>query len=165
LITLDTYRVAAVDQLRTYAEIIDLPLEVVATPEEMREAIARLADLDLILLDTAGLSPGDPAKIHELEALLGEVAADEVHLVLSCASSSATLARAAEYFRTVGANRLILTKVDEAQGLGNLLPLLCDGHWPLSYLSGGQEVPGDIAVANAARLAGWILPDVLQPAA
>ncbi|MCB1707021.1 MAG: 50S ribosome-binding GTPase, partial [Halioglobus sp.] len=84
LVTVDTYRVAAVEQLRTYADIIDLPMEVVSTPREMREAIARLSDLDLVLVDTAGRSPRDQIKIQELKSLLNEARADEVHLVQSC---------------------------------------------------------------------------------
>src|SRR5262249_3288597 len=83
LITVDTYRVAAVEQLRTYADIIDLPMEVVATPREMREAVARMSHLDLILMDTAGRSPRDEVKIQELKSMLSEAEPDEVHLVLS----------------------------------------------------------------------------------
>ena len=71
LITVDTYRVAAVEQLRTYADIIDLPMEVVATPREMREAVARMSDLDLVLMDTAGRSPRDEVKIQELQVDAG----------------------------------------------------------------------------------------------
>ena len=70
LITVDTYRVAAVEQLRTYADIIDLPMEVVATPREMREAVARMSHLDLVLMDTAGRSPRDEVKIQELKSML-----------------------------------------------------------------------------------------------
>ena len=83
LITVDTYRIAAVEQLRTYADIIDLPMQVVSTPREMREAVGRMENLDLILLDTAGRSPKDEVRIQELRAFLTEADADEVHLVLS----------------------------------------------------------------------------------
>ncbi|HMP07065.1 MAG TPA: flagellar biosynthesis protein FlhF, partial [Lacipirellulaceae bacterium] len=92
LITVDTYRIAAVEQLRTYADIIDLPMEVVSTPREMREAVQRLRSLDLILMDTAGRSPRDEVKIQELRSLLAEAAPDEVHLVLSAAASARSLA-------------------------------------------------------------------------
>ena len=78
LITVDTYRIAAVEQLRTYADIIDLPMQVVSTPREMREAVRRMDDLDLILLDTAGRSPKDEVKIQELRSFLTEAGADEV---------------------------------------------------------------------------------------
>ena len=82
LITVDTYRIAAVEQLRTYADIIDLPMEIVSTPREMHQAVARMADLDLILMDTAGRSPRDEVKIQELKSMLAEAEPDEVHLVL-----------------------------------------------------------------------------------
>ncbi len=87
LITVDTYRVAAVEQLRTYADIIDLPMEVVATPREMREAVGRMNHLDLVLMDTAGRSPRDEVKIQELKSMLAEAEPDEVHLVLSSTSA------------------------------------------------------------------------------
>jgi len=73
LITVDTYRIAAVEQLRTYADIIDLPMQVVSTPREMREAVGRMENLDLILLDTAGRSPKDEVRIQELRAFLTSV--------------------------------------------------------------------------------------------
>lgn len=157
LVTVDTYRIAAVDQLRTYADIIDLPMEVVATPREMRDAMVRLKGLDLILMDTAGRSPQDDIKIQELKSILAEAQPDEVHLVLSSASGSAQLMKTIRRFAEVGTTALLLTKLDESTGLGNLLPLLRDGQRPLSYLTNGQNVPDDIEPANARRLARWIL--------
>ena len=157
LITVDTYRIAAVEQLRTYADIIDLPMEVVATPREMREAVARMADLDLILMDTAGRSPRDEVKIQELKSMLAEAAPDEVHLVLSSVASAGSLAKTAEQFAAVGTTALVLTKLDEAASLGNLLPLVRGSRLPLSYLTDGQNVPDDIAPADAGRLARLIL--------
>ena len=124
LITVDTYRIAAVEQLRTYADIIDLPMAVVSTPREMREAVARMNDLELILMDTAGRSPRDEVKIQELKSMLSEAGADEVHLVLSSTAGAASLVRTAEQFAAVGTTALVLTKLDEVSGLGNLLPLL-----------------------------------------
>ncbi len=157
LITVDTYRIAAVEQLRTYADIIDLPMRVVATPHEMRDAVESMSNLDLVLLDTAGRSPQDEVKLQELEAFLTEADADEVHLVLSSGASAATLTRTAQRFRGVGATSLILTKLDEAGGLGNILPLLRSCKLPLSYLTNGQNVPDDIAPAERRRLARQVL--------
>ncbi len=157
LITVDTYRIAAVEQLRTYADIIDLPMQVVSTPREMREAVRRMADLDLILLDTAGRSPKDDVRIQELRAFVSEADADEVHLVLSAMTGARTLQQTAERFAAVGATALILTKLDEASSLGNLLSLLRFSKLPLSYLTNGQNVPDDIETANAQRLARLIL--------
>ncbi|MEX0818880.1 MAG: AAA family ATPase, partial [Pirellulaceae bacterium] len=157
LITVDTYRIAAVEQLRTYADIIDLPMEVVSTPREMRTAIARLSDLDLILMDTAGRSPQDDLRIQELKALLNEAHADEVHVVLSSVASPASMKQAAERFLEVGATSLLLTKLDESTGLGSILPVLRSSKLPVSYLTNGQNVPEDIASADRGKLARNIL--------
>ncbi|MHB0955750.1 MAG: flagellar biosynthesis protein FlhF [Pirellulaceae bacterium] len=157
LITVDTYRIAAVEQLRTYADIIDLPMEVVSTPREMRQAVERLADLDLILMDTAGRSPRDEVKIQELKSMLAEAEADEVHLVLSSVTSLENMKKTARQFLDVGVTALVLTKLDEATGLGNLVPLLRSCHLPLSYVTNGQNVPDDIEPADRRRLTRNIL--------
>jgi flagellar biosynthesis protein FlhF len=157
LITVDTYRIAAVEQLRTYADIIDLPMQVVSTPREMREAVGRMENLDLILLDTAGRSPKDEVRIQELRAFLTEADADEVHLVLSSVAGPRVLDQTAERFAAVGTTSLIITKLDEASGLGNILPLVRASGLPLSYLTNGQNVPDDIEVAESMRVARLIL--------
>ncbi len=157
LVTVDTYRIAAVEQLRTYAEIIDLPMKVVTNPLEMRRALDELVGLDLVLIDTAGRSPRDELQIQELKRLLVEARVDEVHLVLSLTSSLRSLLASAEKFASANATSLILTKLDEAAGLGNLLALAEEVPLPISYLTTGQDVPGDIEPARADRLARLIL--------
>jgi flagellar biosynthesis protein FlhF len=157
LITVDTFRIAAVEQLRTYADIIDLPMHVVSTPREMRDAVNSLSSMDLVLLDTAGRSPHDDVKIQELKSFLVEAAADEVHLVLSATAGASSLEKMARQFGQVGTTHLLLTKLDEASSLGNLLPLVRTSKLPLSYLTDGQSVPDDIAPADAARLARVVL--------
>jgi flagellar biosynthesis protein FlhF len=163
LITVDTYRIAAVEQLRTYADIIDLPMEVVSTPREMRQAVQRLSDLDLILMDTAGRSPHDDVKIQELKSMLVEAEADEVHLVLSSVNSVENMKKTARQFAEVGVTSLVLTKLDEATGLGNLIPLLRSCRLPLSYVTNGQNVPDDIEPADRRRLTRLMLSLEQQP--
>jgi flagellar biosynthesis protein FlhF len=157
LITVDTYRVAAVEQLRTYADIIDLPMEVVATPREMREAVTRMSHLDLVLMDTAGRSPRDEVKIQELKSMLSEAEPDEVHLVLSSTAGAKSLITTAERFADVGTTALLLTKLDEAHSLGHLVSLVRECRLPLSYLTDGQNVPDDIQVAERRDLAAKLL--------
>jgi flagellar biosynthesis protein FlhF len=157
LITVDTYRVAAVEQLRTYADIIDLPMEVVATPREMREAVTRMNHLDLVLMDTAGRSPRDDVKIQELKSMLGEAEPDEVHLVLSSTAGAKSLVATAERFAEVGTTSLLLTKIDEAHSLGHLVSLVRAVRLPVSYLTDGQNVPDDIQVAEAGAVARMLL--------
>jgi flagellar biosynthesis protein FlhF len=157
LITVDTYRVAAVEQLRTYADIIDLPMEVVATPREMREAVGRMNHLDLVLMDTAGRSPRDEVKIQELKSMLAEAEPDEVHLVLSSTASAKGLIGAAERFADVGTTALLLTKLDEATSLGHLIGLVRECRLPISYITDGQNVPDDIQTAECRELARLML--------
>jgi flagellar biosynthesis protein FlhF len=132
-------------------------MQVVSTPREMREAVGRMDNLDLILLDTAGRSPKDEVRIQELRAFLTEAEAHEVHLVLSSVASARVLEQTAERFAAVGTTSLILTKLDEATGLGNILPLVRSSKLPLSYLTNGQNVPDDIEVAESMRIARLIL--------
>ncbi|HQU45836.1 MAG TPA: flagellar biosynthesis protein FlhF, partial [Pirellulales bacterium] len=150
-------RIAAVEQLRTYADIIDLPMQVVATAAEMRQAVRGMADLDLVLLDTAGRSPKDEVKLQELAALVEEAQPHEVHLVLSSVANASVLTRTAERFAAVGTTALVLTKLDEAAGLGQLLPLLRESRLPVSYVTHGQNVPDDIAIADVRRLSRQIV--------
>lgn len=157
LITVDTYRVAAVEQLRTYADIIDLPMEVVATPREMREAIGRMSHLDLVLMDTAGRSPRDEVRIQELKSMLAEAEPDDVHLVLSGTAGAKSLMTSAERFAGVGTTAVLLTKLDEATSLGHLASLIRSCRLPVSYLTDGQNVPDDIQVADARKLAPILL--------
>lgn len=157
LITVDTYRIAAVEQLRTYADIIDLPMYVVSTPRQLREASRQWEGLDLVLMDTAGRSPRDEIKLQELKAFLQEAHTDEVHLVLSTTASARALVETARQFQSVGITALLLTKLDEASALGHVFSLLRSARLPVSYLTNGQNVPEDIEVAQPERLARWIV--------
>jgi len=155
--TPDTYRIAAVDQLRTYAEILGLPIEVAASPREAAEACARLGEVDVILIDTAGRSQNDCMKLSELRAFLAAAAPDETHLVLSATAGARTLAREAEAFGQLGVDRLALTKLDEAAAFGTLVSLVAAFGKPLSFLTHGQEVPDHIEEARGTRLATLLL--------
>lgn len=157
LVTVDTYRIAAVEQLRTYAEIIDLPMQVVTTPMEMRRALDEFSGMDLVLIDTAGRSPRDELQINELKSLLADADVDEVQLVLSMTASLPSLVSTVERFSSVGTSSLILTKLDEAHELGSLLNLARDVQLPISYLTTGQDVPDDIEPAETHRMARLVL--------
>jgi len=168
LITIDTYRIAAVDQLRTYAEIIDVPLSVVTTPNELKDALAGMRQLDVVLIDTAGRSQRDQAKIEELRQFFDVIRPDEVHLVLSSTCGPAVLAQTTERFRGVGFDRVIFTKLDEAVGFGVILTCLEKVGAQLSYVTTGQDVPDDIHVGERRALARLILaarPRGSQPTA
>ncbi len=157
LITADTYRIAAVEQLRTYAGIIGLPLEVVSTPAEMGQALERMKHLDAVVIDTAGRSPRSADRLDELAALLAVARPNETHLVLASTSSQRTLLHAAERFAGVETDRLIFTKLDEAVSYGGLLNVVAEIGRPVSYVTTGQEVPHQIEVCDAHRLAGLVM--------
>jgi flagellar biosynthesis protein FlhF len=157
LVTVDTYRVAAVEQLRTYADIIDLPMKVVTSPREMRRALEELSGMDLVLIDTAGRSPRDELKIQELKSFLAEAQVNEVHLVLSLVSSARNLAAIAEQFSPAGTTSVVFTKLDEAVEMGVLLSAARQIPLPISYLTTGQDVPDDIEAAEASRISRLVL--------
>ncbi len=156
-VTADTYRIAAVEQLRTYAEIIGVPCEVVYTPAEMRQALASHDGRDLVLIDTAGRSPRSSMHMAELRAFLEAAQVDETHLVLSMTTRPRDLLEIVERFSPCGVNRLIFSKLDETSRLGAILGVTSAVKVPISYVTYGQNVPEDIEVADAAQLARWIL--------
>ena len=157
LVTCDTYRIAAVDQLRTYAAIIGLPLEVALTPGEMNRAAERLRDCDVVLIDTAGRGPNDTARLGELQQVLAAADPHEVHLVLSSTASERVLLRQAEAFAEVGADRIVLTKLDEAVSFGVLVNVMQAVGKELSFITTGQEVPDHIEEGRSRRLAELVL--------
>lgn len=157
LITSDTYRIAAVEQLRTYANIIGLPLEVAMTPSDMRRAIQRLSQRDVILIDTAGRSPSDAGRLKELRAFLDAAEPHETHLVLSGASSESVMVSAAERFGVAKPDRVIFTKLDESVGFGVMVNAARRIGIKLSFLTTGQEVPDHLEPGRPERLATLIL--------
>lgn len=157
LVTCDTYRIAAVEQLRTYANIIGLRLNVALTPPEMASCCSSLNDCDVVLIDTAGRSQHDGDRLTELSALLQAAKPHETHLVLSGASSESVLLRAAERFSVAQPNRVILTKLDETVSFGVLVNVAHRVGASLSYITTGQEVPDHIEPGRADRLARLVL--------
>lgn len=162
LITSDTYRIAAVDQLRTYATIIGIPLSVALTPCEMRAAIEEHAAADVILIDTAGRSPSDGRRLNELRDFLDAARPHQTHLVLSSVASEAALLRTAERFSPLAPGMVIFTKLDEAASLGVLVNVARRTKARLSYVTTGQEVPDDIEPSRPDRIARLVLDGALS---
>ncbi|MFA6134533.1 MAG: flagellar biosynthesis protein FlhF [Phycisphaerae bacterium] len=157
LITIDTYRIAAVDQLKIYAQIIDVPLKTVLTPAEIVEAIASMSDRDVILIDTAGRSQNDRLRLNQLRSFLVAAQPEQVHLVMSATASRTTATRIIESFMPLGAGQLIMTKLDEAGTFGMVLNVTATSKMALSYVTTGQEVPDDISAASPRHLANMIV--------
>mgnify|MGYP000114972320 CR=1 FL=1 len=160
LVTVDTYRIAAVEQLKTYAEIIGVPVEVAYTPRELERALERLAGVDLILIDTAGRNHKNSMQMSEMKAFVQAADPDEVHLVLSSTTNDRDFPEILARFGEVGYDRLVITKLDETDHPGTLLNLRRMTDKPCSYFTDGQSVPDDIREADPGFLADLILGGV-----
>ncbi len=156
LITADTYRVAAVEQLKTFGEIIGVPVDVVMTPSGLREALSQHADKELIFIDTAGRSPQHELHMSELRAFLDRAQADLTLLAMSATTNTTDQIRVLNRFAPL-ATHLIFTKLDETMSPGNLLNVIDQTSLPVAYLTTGQNVPDDIEAATPARLTRYIL--------
>ncbi|APG27334.1 flagellar biosynthesis protein FlhF [Syntrophotalea acetylenivorans] len=157
LVTIDTYRIAAVEQLKVYGELMNVPVEVVITPEQLQEVFARHQDKDLILIDTAGRSPKDEVSITELNKFLGPESATENHLVLAASTRDSELQSTVVNFGRLPLHSLVFTKLDECDQRGSLLNVPLHQDLPLSYLTNGQRVPEDLLVADPAAVAGFVI--------
>ncbi|MDR0381822.1 MAG: flagellar biosynthesis protein FlhF [Oscillospiraceae bacterium] len=157
IITTDTYRIAAVEQLRTYAEILSVPISVVYAPEEMEAALGGQEQCDVVFIDTAGKSPNDPTLEPELRALLAASGADEVHLVLSAATSYTSCLNIVKTYSFLENFKLLFTKMDETPVWGMLLNLKMLTNRAVSYMAAGQTVPDDIEVMDVCKVAGRLL--------
>jgi flagellar biosynthesis protein FlhF len=157
LITVDTFRIAAVEQLRTYARIMDVPVRVALSAEDFKRAVDEFSDRDLILVDTAGQSPRDEQALGELMALFPEEVETEVHLVLSVTTRTRDLEDILRHYQPVKVGRLVLTKLDETRCHGPILHLPLVSKLPLSYLTIGQNVPDDIEPVGPDTVAHYLL--------
>ncbi len=157
LITIDTYRIAAVEQLRIYADIINIPLEVVLTVHEMKRALEKLKGKDLILIDTAGRSQNNKMQMSELKAFLEVIDPDETHLVLSTITNYQNVMDTIDKFKYLDFDKLLFTKLDEAVNFGLILSVITKVSKSLSYLTMGQNVPDDIEIGDSRYVAELIL--------
>ncbi len=152
LITIDTYRIAAVEHLKTYGDIINLPVEVVYTPSDLNQSIANLKDCDLILIDTAGRSPHNQAMMDELQRFLANSQIGVILLVVSATTKYQDMQTIAENFSKIAFTHLVFTKLDETSSLGPIVSLAMNIKRPISYFTNGQNVPDDIEIAKPNKL-------------
>ena len=152
LITADTYRIAAVDQLKTYADILGLPVSVVYSSLEIKAAIEKYKDKDIVLIDTAGRVPKEKEQFDELKNLVIAAEADEVYLVLSSTPSMPICNQIIDSYDFLENYKLIFTKLDETPVIGVLLNARHYTNKSLSYITTGQSVPDDIEVVDTGKL-------------
>ena len=160
LITADTYRVAATDQIRTFANLLEVPIQVVYTTEEMQRAIKDFAEYEYIYIDTTGRSQNDTENVQQIQEILEGADPHEMHLVLSATTSTATLRAIANRFSLLPITDLLISKTDEAEAVGSVLSMLQQFSWPVSYFTNGQHVPEDIMVGTSAGYCELLFGDL-----
>ncbi len=161
LITTDTYRIGAVEQLRQYAQILRLPLEVAYRPEDLKRIVDQHRDQDLILIDTAGRNPKHREAMEELKDFMTAHPKIENHLLLSATTKESDLEGIVERYRSIPIASYIFTKIDETTHYIPLFNLLLRYKRPISYLTVGQNVPEDIEQATKSRVANMVLDTLL----
>lgn len=157
LITADTFRIAAVEQLKTYSEILGIPLTVIYEPEEIREALKKYKDKDFVLVDTAGRSHKSDELKNDLDNLLKHLKNPEIFLVISLTTGYKDIVSILNSYEFLKDYKLLFTKLDEASSLGNILNVRAHTGKPLSYFAIGQSVPDDIEIANVDRVVNFIV--------
>ncbi|MCI9420558.1 MAG: flagellar biosynthesis protein FlhF [Eubacterium sp.] len=159
LVTADTYRIAAVEQLKTYANILSVPLSVVYRPEELGEMIEELEQYDMCLIDTAGCSHKNKEQLDELSRLLDQIPISkrEVYLVMNAGTKCSDLKQISDIYSKITDYSLIFTKLDETSSAGIMLNMRMHTNRPLSYVTWGQNVPDDIGMVDNQKIAKKLL--------
>lgn len=159
LLTTDTYRIAATEQLHTYAEILDVPFRVIYTPEELNQAREEWKDYDIILADTAGHSPNNQEQHDDLKHFIDSVEDTEkdLYLVVSATTKYRDLLKIVDSYKDLKHVKIIFTKLDETTTFGNILNLRMYTNAKLSYITSGQNVPDDISLLDAQKIVRKLL--------
>lgn len=159
-LTADTYRIAAAEQLRTYANILDTPLNIIYSAEELNQAIEKLEDFDAILVDTAGFSHKNQNQKEDIKKLIQSVNIQydsEIYLVLSATTKYKDLVEITDVYREISNYKIIFTKLDETTTYGNILNIKLYSKAEVSYITNGQNVPDDIELFNSQKIVKRLL--------
>lgn len=157
LITIDTYRIGAVDQLKTYAEIMNLPFKVVNTIKEMEESVESLSYCDVILIDTTGRSSKNTMQLSELRVYVQNAKPDHTALVLSGTTKNRDIDTILNGYEELRYDKIIITKLDETTVYGGIFNIINKANKPVSFITTGQNVPDDIKIPTKERLIKLIL--------
>ena len=159
-LTADTYRIAATEQLRVYANILDAPMSIIYSAEEMNAAIERVSEYDLIFVDTAGFSHKNEEQREDIKKLVNGLDLKyekEVYLVLSATTKYKDLMEIVDIYREIAEYKIIFTKLDETTSFGNILNIRLYSGADLSYMTNGQSVPDDLEVFNTQMVVKQLL--------
>ena len=148
IINTDTFRIGAQEQLQTYADILDVPLQIVYQLEELDETMAALSERDIIFIDTAGKKPSDEQHREDLLDIIKRVKPEDILLCISATTSYAAIKEIIDAYSFLGDYKLLMTKVDETKFRGNMLNVCWYAQKPLAYVTTGQNVPDDIEILN-----------------
>ncbi|RQD67773.1 MAG: flagellar biosynthesis protein FlhF [Tindallia sp. MSAO_Bac2] len=162
MISADTYRIAAVEQLKTYSDILNIPLEVIYNASEIHEALNRLKDKDIIMIDTAGRNHKEEAQLNELKTLLDTIPKKEVYLLLSCTTRNHDIQSILKHYEFLEDYKIIITKIDEASAFGPVLNVPAITQKPISFLTTGQSVPDDIEVVTIDKVITLLIKESLK---
>lgn len=157
LLSLDTHRLGASDQIRRFAELINVPTAHAASVSAVKDAIRSLPEHDLLLIDTPGVAWRERGRFARLAALLRAARPDETHAALPASLSPSVQSKVIDTFAPLRIDRVVITRLDEAVGFGAMLGALAKLKWGLSYISRGQRIPDDIELADAGQLADLVL--------
>ena len=163
LITFDDVRIGAPEQIRTYARIIGLQLEVVSNRSELKKHLKRFKDKDLVLIDTAGLNPKNSVQVKKLQHHFEKLPALQTQLVLSATTKESDLIDTIKRFEGFGRRRLLFSRLDETGAAGNLLNVLVRTRIPVSYFSVGQQIPDDLQAASLKNLVRVLMNEKMAP--
>lgn len=152
LVTTDTFRIAAHEQLRTFGRILDVPVRVVDATNSLDDVLHSLRNKRLVLIDTAGLNAQEPHSEAQLEMLEGVSLRLKKLLVVSCSSQRRVVEQAYNAYKRLGLNGCVLSKMDESGSLGEAISLIVEKGLPVTYVTDGQRIPDDIDVAKKNEL-------------
>jgi flagellar biosynthesis protein FlhF len=157
LITLDYHRIGGIEQLKIFARIMGIPMEVASNNKELKKSLKKLKNKDIILIDTPGISQRDGHRFNELKNLFGKMRNIEIQLLLDATTKEKDLVNILERFKAITISWLIFTKLEESTTYGNILNQLIQRKIPISYFTNGQQVPGDIEIASLEKLVDLIM--------
>jgi flagellar biosynthesis protein FlhF len=160
MITADTFRVGAIEQLRLYGDLLEIPVLVVHRFEDVKNVLADLNDYDLLLVDTMGFNPNNRMQIKKIKGLLDIINPDDIHVVISAATKNKDMVDILNNYKELQYKKIIITKLDETKSYGVILNALKIAGCNLSYFTMGQNVPDDIEIASVDKIAEMILGEI-----